>query len=198
MNDAAPIRRCSGALRAGHLLLPPPDPTISNREALRLEINVTHTKQTTRPHSNREGEALFLNRVRAVNCLLDCHGIDSARRYIARAVNRLCDCGRIDRLRDCHGIDSARPSIAQRAKTNLPEPGIHKTPPSSITEFNKRFRKRGQKTPSLRVSVRKKSAERFQSLTQILIERMFRLEMLARRITGERQEVNLSTVNCGR
>ena len=137
----------------------------SNREALRRVraddsarrnddvINVTHTKQTTRPHSNREGEALFLNRVRAVNCLLDCHGIDSARRYIARAVNRLCDCG---------AIASARPSIAQRAKTNLPKPGIHKTPPSSITEFNKRFRKRAQKTPSLRVSVRKKSAERFQ------------------------------------
>src|SRR5580693_5000550 len=142
MNDAAPIRRCSGALRAGHLLLPPPDPTISNREALRLEINVTHTKQRTQHRSNRELETLFLSGVRAVNCL--------------------CDCGRIDRLRDCHGIDSARPSIAQRAKTNLPKPGIHKTPPSSITEFNKRFRKRAQKTPSLRVSVRKKSAERFQ------------------------------------
>jgi hypothetical protein len=169
MNDAAPIRRCSGALRAGHLLLPPPDPTISNREALRLEINVTHTKQTTRPHSNREGEALFSNRVRAVN-----------------------------RLRDCHGIDSARPYIVKRAKTNPRGQEIRDTRPSSITEFNKRFRKRAQKTPSLRVSVRKKSAERFQSLTQILIERMFRLEMLARRITGEQREVNLSTVNCGR
>ena len=144
MNDAAPIRRCSGALRAGHLLLPPPDPTISNREALRLEINVTHTKQTTRPHSNREGEALFSNRVRAVNRLRDCHGIDSPRRYRIRA------------------DDSARRKIVRSAKTNPRVQEIRDTRPSSITEFNKRCRKRAQKTPSLRVSVRKKSAERFQ------------------------------------
>jgi hypothetical protein len=43
----------------------PPPPTrllslsISNRESLRLEINVTQTKQTPEPHSNRELEALF-------------------------------------------------------------------------------------------------------------------------------------------
>src|SRR5580704_15207473 len=65
----------------------------SNREALRRVraddsarrnddvINVTHTKKTTRPRSNREGEALFSNRVRAVNRLRDCAEIDSARRY---------------------------------------------------------------------------------------------------------------------
>src|ERR1700690_949548 len=33
----------------------------SNRESLRLEINVTQTKQTHDPHSNRELEALFQN-----------------------------------------------------------------------------------------------------------------------------------------
>ena len=65
MNDAAQIRRCIGALRANRPLPPTPDPKISNREPLRLEIYVTQTKQTTQPHSNREAEALFSNRVRA-------------------------------------------------------------------------------------------------------------------------------------
>src|SRR5580704_7003479 len=74
MNDAAQIRRCTSALRANRPLPPTPDPKISNREPLRLEINVTQTKQTTQPHSNRELEALFSNRVRAD---------DSARGYIA-------------------------------------------------------------------------------------------------------------------
>jgi hypothetical protein len=95
--------------------------------------------------------------------------------------------GGIDRLRDCHGIDSARGYIDQRAKTNPPAPRIRNTRPRSITEFNKRLRKRGQKAPSLRVSVRKKSGERFQSLTQILNDTVFRLEILERRITGERR-----------
>jgi hypothetical protein len=120
MNDAAQIRRCSGAVRAKHprfrpRFLPPtltshPNLKISNRESLRLEINVTQTKQTTQPHSNREVEALFSNRVRADN---------SARRYIARAVNRLCDCkatasGRryrvraVNRLCDCKATASGR------------------------------------------------------------------------------------------
>ena len=67
MNGAAQIRRCSGALCAIQLLLPAPNPKISNRESPRLEINVTQTKQTTQPHSNREAEALFSSRVRAVN-----------------------------------------------------------------------------------------------------------------------------------
>jgi hypothetical protein len=75
----------------------------SNREALRRVraddsarrnddvINVTQTKQTTRPRSNREAEALFSNRVRAVNRLRDCKEIDSARRYrkIERSTRRL-------------------------------------------------------------------------------------------------------------
>src|SRR5271163_2550264 len=44
--------------------LPPPPtwhPNLknSNREPQRLEINVTQTKQTPEPHSNRELEALF-------------------------------------------------------------------------------------------------------------------------------------------
>jgi hypothetical protein len=69
MNDAVQIRRCSGALRANHFRFqpsfPPPPPAhrsnlkISNRESLRLEIPVTHTKQTIRYHSNREFETLF-------------------------------------------------------------------------------------------------------------------------------------------
>jgi hypothetical protein len=69
MNGAAQIRRCSGALCAIQLLLPAPNPKISNRESLRLELDVTQTKQTTQPHSNRELEALFSNRVRAVDHL---------------------------------------------------------------------------------------------------------------------------------
>ena len=90
MNDAAQIRRCSGALDAKHprsqspFLSPPPargpNPKISNRESLRRVravnrlcdckavasarrnddlINVTQTKQTSQPYSNRELEALF-------------------------------------------------------------------------------------------------------------------------------------------
>src|ERR1700723_330018 len=55
---------------------------------------------------------------------------------------------------------------------------------SSITEFNKRSRKRSNKAPSKNVSVKKKSTEHFQQLTQILNERMFRLEMLNRPIVA--------------
>jgi hypothetical protein len=170
MNDAAQICRCNSAPCANPVLPQTPNLKISNRESLRLEINVTQTKQTTQPRSNRELEALFLNRVRAD---------DSARRYIARAVNR---------LRDCRAIDSARQKIHPPAKTNPPEPGSPNTRRSSITQFNKQFRKRSIKAPSKNVSVRKKSAERFQSLTQILIDTMFRLEILARRTRGERIE----------
>jgi len=64
MNDAAQIRRCIGALRANRPLPPTPDPKISNREPLRLEINVTQTKQTTAPHSNREYNAYFPTAIR--------------------------------------------------------------------------------------------------------------------------------------
>ena len=146
MNDADQIRRCNGALCANLSLLQIQNPEFSNREALRLEINVTQTKQTTQPHSNREAEALFSNRVRAVDRLRDCQAIDSARRYIARAVNR---------LRDCSGIEPARRNIHQPAKTNPPEPGIRNTRRSSITEFNKQSRTRCQNVPSKNVSVRK-------------------------------------------
>ena len=85
MIDAAQIRHCGGgpsvdftdapngfrpSVRPSSLALPPayhPAPKISNRESLRLEINVTQTKQTTQPHSNREAEAISSKRVRSVN-----------------------------------------------------------------------------------------------------------------------------------
>jgi hypothetical protein len=208
MNHMAQIRRTTSTLRANPVLPQTQNLKISNRESLRLEINVTRTKQTTQSRSNRELEALFSNRVRAVNRLRDCGGID-----------RLRDCGGIDRLRDCGGIDSARRYrvwavnplcdfrpidsarrnrvwaddsargyIDERAKTSPPEPGIRDTRRSSIIQFNKQFRKRSIKAPSKNVSVRKKSTERFQQLTQILIDTMFRLEILARRTRGERIE----------
>ena len=111
MNDAAQIRRCSGALRTNELLFrPSPDgprkarsqtpatgcrkrtrtqrvqPSVrpsflrttsarrpivktSNRESLRLEIAVTQTKERIGTSSNREKEACFSDRVRAVNRL---------------------------------------------------------------------------------------------------------------------------------
>jgi hypothetical protein len=91
MNDAAQIRRCSGALLANHprswptfLSSPPsrrPNLTISKREAVRRVraddsarreddvINVTQTKQKTQPHSNRELEALFSNHHRSTHHL---------------------------------------------------------------------------------------------------------------------------------
>jgi hypothetical protein len=190
MNDAAQICRCNSAPCANPVLPQTPNLKISNRESLRLEINVTQTKQTTQPRSNREVEALFSNRVRAVNRLRDCGGIDSARRYRVWAVNPLCDFRPIDSARRNRvwADDSARGNVDERAKTNPPEPGIPYTRRSSITQFNKQFRKRSIKAPSKNVSVRKKSAERFQSLTQILIDTMFRLEMLARRIRSERIE----------
>ncbi len=65
MDGVDQIRRSGGALRACFSLLPVADPQISNREALRLETEVTQTKQTTQPHSNREKEALFSRRNRS-------------------------------------------------------------------------------------------------------------------------------------
>jgi hypothetical protein len=69
MNNAAQIRRCSGALQAKHSRLQPPflsppparrpSLKISNRESLRLEINVTQTKQKIQPKSNREESHAF-------------------------------------------------------------------------------------------------------------------------------------------
>jgi hypothetical protein len=98
MNEAAQIRRCSGAIRSNHLrfrpslLQPPParrpTPNISNREPLRLETRLTQRKQTIRERSNRENNTCFSSRVRAVNRLCDCRAIDSARRYIARPARR--------------------------------------------------------------------------------------------------------------
>ena len=73
-------------------LPPPPAPLprtkISNREPLRLEIHATQTKQTTDHHSNRENNALFSDRVRAVNRLCDCGAVNSARRNIDRPARR--------------------------------------------------------------------------------------------------------------
>jgi hypothetical protein len=199
MNHMAQIRRTTSTLRANPVLPQTQNLKISNRESLRLEINVTRTKQTTQSRSNRELEALFSNRVRAVNrlrdCggidrLRDCGGIDSARRYRVWAVNPLCDFRPIDSARRNRvwADDSARGYIDERAKTSPPEPGIRDTRRSSIIQFNKQFRKRSIKAPSKNVSVRKKSTERFQQLTQILIDTMFRLEILARRTRGERIE----------
>ena len=117
MNDAAQIRRCNSAPRANRPLLQTPDPKISNRESRRLP-----------QRSNRENNAWFLNRVRALN-----------------------------------------------------------TRRSSITQFNKQSRKRGLKAPSVNVSVKKKSIERFQQLTQNLNVRMFRLDRMRERKQGERK-----------
>jgi hypothetical protein len=92
MNEAVQIGRCNGELSGNHVLvrpsfLPPPpaqraDLKISNRESLRLETTVTQTKQRTRTLSNREENARFSNRVRAVNRLCDCQTINSARRSL--------------------------------------------------------------------------------------------------------------------
>ena len=59
MKDAAQIRRCNGALCANQLLFQIPNPKISNREPLRLEMHVTHTKQRADPRSNREKQTIF-------------------------------------------------------------------------------------------------------------------------------------------
>ena len=76
MSHALQIRRCNGTLRAKHslpsFLQPPPArrpiPIISNRESFRLEIDVTHTKQTIPPHSNRENKACFSRHHRSTYC----------------------------------------------------------------------------------------------------------------------------------
>ena len=143
MNDAAQIRRCTSALRANRPLPPTPDPKISNREPLRLEINVTQTKQTTQPHSNRELEELFSNHDRSIRHLnLKNSNRESLRLEIdvtqtkqtaephsnrelralfsnrVRAVNRLCDCQTIDSARRyrVRADDSARGYIALPAR----------------------------------------------------------------------------------
>ena len=59
--------------------------------------------------------------------------------------------------------------------------------PSSTAEFNKQSRKRGLKAPSINVSVKKISIERFQQLTQNLNVRMFRLDRMRERKQGERK-----------
>jgi hypothetical protein len=72
------------------------NPKTSNRESLRLEIHPTRRKQRVRADdsarrnddhhpSNRENNASFSNRVRAVNRLRDCRAIDSAQRNRVRA-----------------------------------------------------------------------------------------------------------------
>jgi hypothetical protein len=129
MKNAAQIRRRSGALRANRsrfrpsFLPPPPDrhpkPRISNRETLRLEINVTQTKQTTQSHSNREAEALFSNRVRADH---------SSRRNIDRPVRRSnLKISNREPLRRVRADDSARRNddvidVTQTKQTTQPHP----------------------------------------------------------------------------
>jgi hypothetical protein len=71
MNDAAQIRRCSGARRTNDWFFRPspdgrrPNLKISNRESIRLETAVTVRKYGTEAESNRENNARFSNRVRA-------------------------------------------------------------------------------------------------------------------------------------
>jgi hypothetical protein len=173
MNDAAHIRRCSGALRAKHprsqppSLSPPPprdpNPEISNREALRLEINVTQTKQTTQPHSNREKDALFSNRV--------------------RAVNRLCDCGGIDRHLKNSNRESAPSNREESHAFQIPI-----NPPTSTTRNRSQLNSQipnfqpPKKTKSLKnhpqslFRLERTSIVYFQQLTRNLNEPMFRLE----------------------
>ena len=78
MKHAVQIRRCSGARRDNHFrfrssfVQPPParrlSPFISNRESLRLEIHLNHTKQTPHHRSNRENNPQFSNHDQAA-CL---------------------------------------------------------------------------------------------------------------------------------
>jgi hypothetical protein len=176
----------------------------SNREALRRVraddsarrnddvINVTHTRQTTRPRSNREGEALFSNRVRAD---------DSARHYIARAVNRLRDCGEIDSARRYRKIErftrrlnlknSNRESrLSDREESHALQTTIN---PSASTA-----RRRGNFQPSKSAKsiknhpqslfrLERTSTVYFQQLTQNLNDTMFRLERSAQRTRIERR-----------
>jgi hypothetical protein len=91
----------------------------ANRERLRLEINVTQTKQTTQPHSNREAEALFSNRVRADH---------SSRRNIDRPVRRSnLKISNREPLRRVRADDSARRNddvidVTQTKQTTQPHP----------------------------------------------------------------------------
>jgi hypothetical protein len=175
MNDAAQIRRCNGGLRPKNSLLQTPNPKISNREALQLETHVTHTKQRAAHRSNRERNAFFSDRVRAdhpTHCRPPIISNRESLRFPHRS-NR-----KNNPLLSNHN----RPT-----SIHPPEPTRRKIQRNPITQFNKHSRKRGQKAPSKNVSVKKKSAERFQSLTQILIEPMFRLEMLQRRIISEQK-----------
>ena len=90
MKHAVQIRRCSGARRDNHFrfrssfVQPPParrlSPFISNRKSLRRVraddsarrndevIHVTHRKQTTDHHSNRENNGCFSNHNRLHHC----------------------------------------------------------------------------------------------------------------------------------
>jgi hypothetical protein len=166
----------------------------SNREALRLEINVTKTKQTTQPHSNREAEALFSNRVRAD---------DSARRYIARAVNRPPNLVREPRqlfrarllvLSNCEGQScrnlrrflpalaaegmflpfSLTPQPIRRPQLTIPTSNFH----SKIPNLQAPKKAKSVKNqPQSLFRLERTSTLCFQQLTQNLNEPMFRLEI---------------------
>src|ERR1700723_255213 len=156
MNDAAPIRRCSGALRANHLLVPAPDPKISNREPLRLELDVTRTKQTTQPHSNQEAEALFSNHYRSTRHL----NLKNSNRE-SRPSNR----------EESHALQImiSAPAPTARGRGQL-HSRIPKFQPSKKAKSSKKHPQslfRLEPTPVLY----------FQQLTRNLNDTMFRLEM---------------------
>jgi hypothetical protein len=162
----------------------------SNREALRLEINVTQTKQTTQPHSNREAEALFSNRVRAD---------DSARRYIARSVNRpprpVREPRRLvrARLQSCRNGRRFLPALAAEGmflrfsltiglplqpvrgpQLTIPTSNFH----SKIPNFQAPKKAKSVKNqPQSLFRLERTSTVCFQQLTRNLNEPMFRLEI---------------------
>jgi hypothetical protein len=60
--------------------------------------------------------------------------------------------------------------------------------PKFVAQFSEILKERSETGPSQNVSVRKKIADCFQWLTEILIEPLFRSEILNRRTEGEQQE----------
>src|ERR1700723_610675 len=158
MNDAAQIRRCSGALRA-NLALQIPNLRTSNREPLRLETHVTHTKQRAAHRSNREKRKVFKS---------TCRGGPSAPYTDAPPGFR----------------PSFRPSFLPPSTARTPQ---FNAPASNFQTLSlPKKRKNTKNHPQSLFRLEPTPTVCFLQLTRILNEPMLRLEML-QRINGKRQ-----------
>ena len=156
------------SFRSSSLRPPParsPVPQNSNREPLRLEINVIQTKQTAAIGSNREKEALFLTAGRAENRA----GL-KARPYHGNGEQNSNRESRHSNREESHALQIA---INPSAPTNGNRGQLH----SKIPNFQPSKKAKSIKNhPQSWFRLERASAVYFQQLTRNLNDTMFRLE----------------------